>query len=618
MFLQFSHRHFLKHFLCIFFFLLPAANSDLAADRAALIRLRSAVLGRTQQWNLSDPSPCSWRGVFCDNATSRVTDLRLPGGGLAGEIPINSVGNLTSLINLSLRGNSLSGPLPSDLSSCTELQRLSLQGNQFSGEIPATLFALTNLVSVNLAGNGFSGDISTGFNNLSKLRILYLENNNLTGSIPDLNKLSGLREFNVSHNNLNGSIPSSLKRFSSESFLGNSLCNSPLDSCPGDGNDGNKLSTGVIAGIAIGSVIGLILILVALFFLWRNCSYQTNSTQVEVSQLPETPPDMEIGSPKPILVREYGGVRNGYSGDVGIVHGGDGLVFWGDGSGGFGLEEVLRASAEVLGKGTFGSTYKAYLEGEGKVVVVVKRLRNVCVGEREFREKVEGFGKLVHENLVPLNAYYDGKEEKLLVYDSFNMGSLSALLHGNRGADRVELTWEIRIKIAFGAALCIEYLHSQAPNISHGNIRSSNILLTDSYGARVSEHGIHQLVSSNSTLKLNGYCAPEVTDTCKISQKADVYSFGILLLELLTGRTPADALSNEEGLDLPRWVKSVVQEKRTMEVFDPELLRHHNKENQMVRLLNLGTHCTSQHPAKRPSMVEVARQIKVICTSRET
>ncbi|GFY96412.1 receptor-like kinase 902 [Actinidia rufa] len=462
MFLQFSHRHFLKHLLCIFFFLLPAANSDLAADRAALIRLRSAVLGRTQQWNLSDPSPCSWRGVSCDNATSRVTDLRLPGGGLAGEIPINSVGNLTSLINLSLRGNSLSGPLPSDLSSCTELQRLNLQGNQFSGEIPATLFALRNLVSVNLAWNGFSGDISTGFNNFSKLRILYLENNHLTGSIPDLNNLSGLREFNVSHNNLNGSIPSSLKRFSSESFLGNSLCNLPLASCPGDGNDGNKLSAGAIAGIAIGSVIGLILILVALFFLWRNCSYQTNSKQVEVSQLPETPPDMEIGSPKPILVREYGGVRNGYSRDVGIVHCG-GMMGWFFGGMGVGVLVWRR-------------------------VVVVKRLRNVCVGERDFREKVEGFGKLVHENLVPLNAYYYGKEEKLLVYDSFNMGSLSALLHGNRGADRVELTWEIRIKIAFGAALCIEYLHSQAPNISHGNIRSSNILLTDSYGARVSEH----------------------------------------------------------------------------------------------------------------------------------
>ena len=180
------------------------------------------------------------------------------------------------------------------------------------------------------------------------------------------------------------------------------------------------------------------------------------------------------------------------------------------------------------------------------------------------------------------------------------------------------MTWEIRIKIAFGAALCIEYLHSRAPNISHGNIRSSNILLTGSYSARVSEHGIHQLVSSNSTLNLNGYCAPEVTDTRKISQKADVYSFGILLLELLTGRAPTDALSNEEGLDLPRWVESVVQEKRTMEVFDPELLRHHNKENQMVQLLNLGTHCTSQHPAKRPSMVEVARQIKAIRTSRET
>ncbi|GFS40451.1 receptor-like kinase 1 [Actinidia rufa] len=615
MFLQFSSRHFLKHLLCIFFVLLPAAKSDRDADRAALLRFRDAVHGRTQQWNLSDPSPCSWRGVSCDDATDRVTELRLPGSGLAGEIPINSIGSLTGLVNLSLRGNSLSGPLPSDLSSCTELQTLILHENQFSGEIPETLFALSNLVRLSLAGNGFSGEISTGFNYLSKLRILFLENNHLTGSIPDLNNLSGLRKFNVSYNNLTGSIPSSLNSFSSNSFLGNSLCNSPLASCAGDGNDGNKLSAGAIAGIVIGSVIGLILILVVLFFLWRNCSNQTNSRQVEVSQSQVTPRDMERGSPKPILVKEYSGVRNGYSGDVGTVHGGgdDGLVFFGDGVGRIGLEELLRASAEVLGKGTFGSTYKAYLEGEGEVAVVVKRLRNVCVGEREFREKVDGFGKLVHENLVPLNAYYYGREEKLLVYDCFNMGSLSALLHGNGGADRVVLTWEIRIKIAFGVALCIEYLHSQAPNISHGNIRSSNILLTDSYGARVSEHGISQLVSSNSTLNLNGYCAPEVTDTRKISQKADVYSFGVLLLELLTGRAPTDALSNEEGLDLPRWVESVA-----IEIFDPELLRYHNKEDQMVRLLNLGIHCTSRHPDKRPSMVEVTRQIKVICTSRQT
>lgn len=267
------------------------------------------------------------------------------------------------------------------------------------------------------------------------LRFLELEYNNLTGSIPELNNLSRLREFNVSYNRLNGSIPSGLSKFSDDSFLGNNLCGSPLAACPS-----NKLSTGAIIGIVVGSLIGLILILLVLFFLLRKRSPPTATPQAETS-LPRTPgkpavSDIELGSPKPLIVREASGDGGSRNGDTVVVNGvqsgrGDGLVFFGEGSVAFALEDLLRAPAEVLGKGTSGSTYKAYLEGETQaVVVVVKRLRDVCVSEREFREKVEDLGMLAHENLVPFRAYYCGREEKLIVFDSMPMGSLSALLHG--------------------------------------------------------------------------------------------------------------------------------------------------------------------------------------------
>ncbi|XP_059655354.1 probable inactive receptor kinase RLK902 [Cornus florida] len=584
-------------FITVLILFFPAGDSDRAADRAALLLFSSAVRGNTLRWKQSDPNPCSWSGVYCDN--DRVTRLRLPADGLVGQIPEASIGNLTQLRILSLRRNSLSGPLPSDLGSCAELRRLFLQENQFSGTIPATLFGLNNLVRFNIASNKFSGEISSEFNNLTRLKTLYLENNQLTGSLPELPQVT---EFNVSFNRLNGSIPSSLRKFDSSAFLNNSLCGSPLTSCPGNGN---KLSGGAIAGIVVGSVTGSLLICVALFILWRR--YIGKKTQRRVKTLP---------SPKPVVRRELSSRPEAETAVAEAANnngggGNDGLVFFGDGDRNFSLEELLRASAEVLGKGTFGSTYRAYLAGGNQVIV--KRLKKVCVYEIEFKEKVEELGVLAHENLVPLRAYYYGREEKLLAFDCMPMGSLAALLHGNRGADRAPLTWEVRSSIALGAACGIKYLHALGSNVSHGNIKSSNILLTDYYDACVSEYCINQLVSSNSNVILNGYCAPEVTDSRRISQKADVYSFGVLLLELLTGKTPTHASSDEEGLDLPGWVQSVVQQKWTIDVLDPELLRdHQNIEEQMVQLLHLAINCTYRYPDRRPPMEEVAQRIKQI------
>ena len=191
----------------------------------------------------------------------------------------------------------------------------------------------------------------------------------------------------------------------------------------------------------------------------------------------------------------------------------------------------------------------------------------------------------------------------------------SFLSIGNKGTGRTPLNWEMRRAIACGAARGIKYLHSQGPNVSHGNIKSSNILLAKSYDARVSDFGLAQLVGpASSPNRVVGYRAPEVTDSRKVSQKADVYSFGVLLLELLTGKAPSHAVLNEEGVDLPRWVQSVLQEEWRSEVFDTELLRYESVEEEMVKMLELAVDCAAQHPDRRPSMYEVSSRIEELCS----
>lgn len=184
-------------------------------------------------------------------------------------------------------------------------------------------------------------------------------------------------------------------------------------------------------------------------------------------------------------------------------------------------------------------------------------------------------------------------------------------MSGNKGGGRTPLNWEIRSTIALGAARGIKYLHSHGHDVSHGNIKSSNVLLTKSLEARISDFGLAHLVGLPSTPnRVAGYRAPEVTDPRRVSQKADVYSFGVLLLELLTGKAPTHALLNEEGVDLPRWVQSTVKEEWTSEVFDLELLRYQNVEEEMVQLLQLAIDCAAQYPDNRPTMSEVTRRIE--------
>ncbi|XP_023529157.1 probable inactive receptor kinase At1g48480 [Cucurbita pepo subsp. pepo] len=595
---------------------LGSVLADLASDRAALVGFRAAMGGRPRlEWNISEVSPCSWAGVSCGK--NGVFELRLPAMGLSGELPVG-LGNLTQLQTLSLRFNALSGRIPADFANLRGLRNLYLQGNLFSGEIPAFLFDLKNLVRLNMADNKFSGEISSGFNNLSRLATLYLQNNQFTGVVPELNL--HLEQFNVSFNRLNGSIPSKLSGFPASVFEGNLLCGAPLLLCNStettEPGRKSKLSGGTIAGIVIGGLFVLVLILVVLILVCQR----KRKGKLESNEGVRSAGEVEAPGEKAATVE-------GSSESINIDHlmapksvgkGGERdkrLVFFGNVGNVFDLEDLLRASAEVLGKGTFGTAYKATLETG--MVVAVKRLKEMTSAEKEFKEKIEEVGRMKHENLVPLRAYYYSREEKLLVYDYMPMGSLSALLHGSsRESGRTPLNWEARCGIALGVSQGIHYLHSQGPTISHGNIKSSNLLLTQSYEARVSDFGLAQLAMSPSApSRVAGYRAPEVTDSRKVSQKADIYSFGVLLLEMLTGKPPTHSIFNEEAVDLPRWVQSVVQEEWTAEVFDEQLLRYQNVEEEMVQLLELALQCTVPYPDNRPEMDEIVRRIEELCRS---
>lgn len=390
-------------------------NGDPVEDKQALLDfLHNVSHTRPLNWSENSSVCGNWTAVICNKDESRIIELHLPGAGLHGPIPPNTLSRLSSLSVLSLRLNSLTGPFPSDFVKLGKLTSLYLQSNKFSGPLPLDFSVWKNLTVLNLSNNAFSGSIPSSISNLTHLTYLSLANNSLSGEVPELN-VPSLQQLDLANNNLTGCVPKSLERFPSSAFSGNNLSSlalppalpvqPPSSSQP---SKHKKLSEPALLGIVIGGcVLGFVVIA---FFMIICCSKKSDGDQngVVAKALKK-----QVSSKKGVLGSEDK----------------DNRIFFFEGSNfAFDLEDLLRASAEVLGKGTFGTTYKAALEDSN--TVVVKRLKEVSVGKKEFEQQMQIVGSISHENVVALRAYYYSKDEKLVVYDYFEQGSTSAMLHG--------------------------------------------------------------------------------------------------------------------------------------------------------------------------------------------
>ncbi|XP_076927968.1 LRR receptor-like serine/threonine-protein kinase FEI 1 isoform X2 [Bidens hawaiensis] len=519
----------------------------LTADGEALVNFRSNIINSDdvlRQWRPEDPDPCGWKGVTCDSKTMRVISLNVSHHKLKGPLSPD-IGRLDQLKFLDLHHNNFYGAVPPELGNCTELQGLFLQNNYLSGFIP------------------------TGLGNLSNLQT-----------------------FNVSYNFLSGPIPTDgvLGQFGSDSFVGNSdlcgkqvnkLCEDDVENQQPTASQNVKKNSGRLF-ISASATVGALL-LVALMCFW-GC----------------------------FLYKKLG--KNDVKGLAKVVSGGASIVmFHGDLP--YSSKDIIKKletlnEEHVIGVGGFGTVYKLAMD-DGNIFALKKIMKLNEGFDRFFERELTILGSIKHKYLVNLRGYCNSPTSKLLLYDYLPGGNLDEALHenGNR------LNWDARLKIIMGAAKGLAYLHHDcSPRIIHRDIKASNILLDGNFEARVSDFGLAKLLEDEeshiTTIVAGtfGYLAPEYMQSGRATEKTDVYSFGVLMLEVVSRRRPTDASFIEKGLNIVGWLNYLVTEGRPHEIIDGDCEGVGSET--LHPLLSVAIQCVSSSPEDRPTMHKVVKTLE--------
>ncbi|KAK6152110.1 hypothetical protein DH2020_014745 [Rehmannia glutinosa] len=295
------------------------------------------------------------------------------------------------------------------------------------------------------------------------------------------------------------------------------------------------------------------------------------------------------------------------------------LTFLREGGERFDMPDLLKASAEVLGSGAFGSTYKAALNS-GKVMVV-KRFRQMnSVSREEFNEHMRRLGRLNHQNVLPILAFYYRKEEKLLVAEYVENVSLAVQLHGNKSRGLPSPDWPTRLNIVKGVAKGLQYLYNELPSLTapHGHLKSSNVLLDASFKPPLlADYGLVPVVNQeHAQQNMISYKSPSTKPTAA-SPKNRRLSLGILILEILTGKFPSTLLhqggdASAGDVDLATWVENVVRDDSGGVVFDKDMAGTSHAQGEMVKLLKLGLSFCQADVDRRPDIKEAVEKIDEI------